>query len=247
MNRRTVLATVATVAGTAGCLDATPGTGTETTTDNAKDRTTDPATTTRNERSTDPALNPPDSTDVFADIDCPSFQDSADETVCYHTADTAAAPLLLTVSPEVFDYTLADADIETVTFTLYNRSAWPVSLNPYKWALKRREGGSWTHVAPEQYVEPVTQVKPGETLRWVLPSQAGWTAPDDETYALSPELDAGLYAFQVSVRPSIHMSPTPDAPKPPDSVELIALFQLEDAVDPKQTPASTGTTVAESG
>lgn len=228
MRRRTLLASLATLAGTAGCV----GSGEDPAgqpTDDATSSPTDSHTDTQT--MTETPQQPPDATDAFADFECPSFTDNADETICYHAAD-AGSDLLLTAEPEVFDPAFGDDDVETLEFVLYNRSEWPVSYNPYAWGIERYDDGEWTHVAPQMHPEPMAETAPGATMRWVLPAEDG-ASLDDDVHALSVALDPGVYAFHVAVSYGAVAGDTPtDSSKPEGRTELVALFQVEERVDP---------------
>ena len=229
MRRRTLLASLATLVGTAGCVsggEAPAGEPTDDATPSPTDSHTDTQTMT------EPPAEPPTASDAFADYDCPSFTDNADETVCFHTAG-AESDLLLTAQPEVFDPDLGDDDVETPEFVLYNRSEWPVSFNPYAWGIERYDDGEWTHVAPDMHPEPMTETRPGETMRWVLPAEGG-SSPDDDVHPLSVALDPGVYAFHVTVSYGAIAGDTPtDGSKPEGRTELITLFEVEERIDPE--------------
>lgn len=256
MRRRTMLASIASLAAAAGCVNRGPDPGArpaESDTPTESPSPTDVHTHTRT--ATETPLRPDPATDAFADVACPSFDDHADETVCYHAADAETADLLLTAEPEVF---VPDDGDETLAFVCYNRSDWPVSFNPYAWGIERYESadGSWTHVAPDVHPEPMTELAPGATTRWVLPTDGppetvtdgDSSVTDDgtgdggddgsgddsgEVYPLSVDLDPGVYAFHLTVRYGGLSSDTPtDAPKPAERVELVALFELEESIAP---------------
>ena len=241
MHRRTLLTSLATLAATAGYVsggDALTGGSPDSGTPSPTDAHTDTRTTTET-----PAT-PSDATDVFADFECPSFDDHADEAVCYHAADAAESDLLLTAQPEVFDPYLGDDDVETLRFALYNRSEWPIRFNPYAWGIERYDGGDWTHVAPAAYPEPIVELPAGSTMRWELPSETrpARTRPsptDGDGHRLSVALDPGVYAFHLTVGyGGVSMETPTDAPKPTDRVELVALFRVEERLDPKSQGTS---------
>lgn len=233
MRRRTLLASLATAAaGTAGCIadssdPGAPATGGSDPTDaSPTDRRTDTRT------ATDQPVDPPDATDVFADFECPSFSEDPDRTVCYHAAP-ADPDLLLSAEPEVFDPYLADGDVETLRFVLYNRSGWPVGFNPYDWGIERYDGGEWTHVAPEAYPEPWTEVPAGERFAWALPAAARPAPEDPDVQPVAVALEPGVYAFHVDVKlGSSAAVDTETADAPEETVELVALFRLEESIDP---------------
>lgn len=240
MRRRTLLASLATLAGTAGCVSGGEGAApqaTESPTSSPTDVHTDTRTTTETPPQPDAA------TDVFADVGCPSFDDHADETVCYHDADVETADLLLTAEPEVFDPYLGDDDVEALQFVLYNQSDWPIGFNPYAWGIERHDDGEWSHVAPETYPEPFVEQRPGTAMRWILPAESGSPPAGDDVHPLSVALDPGVYAFHLTVSYGGISTETPtDQPKPADRVELVALFRLEQAIDPSAEETSSRST-----
>lgn len=132
----------------------------------------------------------------FADVPCPSFADSPDRTVCSHTraSDTA---VYLTVSTEVFTPTTSDDSVETMAITLHNDSDTQFGLNPHEWAIKRQTASGWTHVAPQEYVEPWYTLDAGETYTYTLSVQPHPT-PQEDTHAITEDLSSGTYAFQLT-------------------------------------------------
>ena len=243
MNRRTLLAALpGAVVATGGCLRATGG----------GDRPTDgpgdtPSGTPTDAPAETPAGTPTDtpvdtrSSDEgdgagasFEDVPCPSFADGVDRTVCNHT-HSEDAPVYLTASKAVFSPTTGDDTVETTRFVLHNESGAPFGLNPYAWALKRREDEGWSHVAPEMYVEPWVTVPDGGTYDWVL-SVEEYPSPDaEETVFLTEDLDSGTYAFQVTgaiegETDDATGTPTATGGGSPDRrVECIALFRVSRA------------------
>lgn len=224
MQRRTLLATVGTVLGSTGCLStddppANTPSGDDTVT------STDEPTVTTDERT--PGVDVPDATDVFDGFECPSFDDAADQSVCYHTATDEA--VVLTAEPEVFDPYGGDDNVETLSFGLYNRSAWTFGVNPYDWSLHRFEGdGEWTKVAPDGPIrEPLYLLDPGETYRWKIPSHSGPTPNDDNVRYLDVSLSPGVYAFSVTGSYQIVDDSTA---APEGRTELVALTRVETAI-----------------
>lgn len=247
MRRRALLAVLGTaVTGTAGCIgdgrlpgddrstaDTDTATDTRTVTDTrVTDTPGDTATDTEGTPSptevTTERPTPPSASDAFADFDCPSF-DETERTVCYHDADLADVPLVLTARPEVFDPDLSDEDVETLDFTLYNRSEWSVGFNPYDWGIERYDDGQWTHVAPMQYPEPWTHLPAGEVFTWSLPSEPRPSPDDEQRHQVNVELDPGVYAFHVNVSYESHDADDDD--QPDGTTELIALFRIEQAIE----------------
>ncbi|MFB6141708.1 MAG: hypothetical protein ABEJ30_00015 [Halorientalis sp.] len=197
-DRRTVLATLSSALVSAGCLGTNPGSpddGTTTPTDRPGDTPTDTPTDGPSDTPTDNAPQlPTDSR--FAGEPCPTFTD-ADRTVCWHTATDP--DVFLAPETEVFRPVSGNQEVETVTFTLHNVADEPFALNPYAWALKRREDGDWRHVAPDAHIEPLVEVPPGGSYEWVLSRQQHPVPPADDDERLYPTVDVsnGHYAFVV--------------------------------------------------
>lgn len=205
---------------------------------------------------TDATPAPEPASDVFRDFGCPSFDDSADRTVCYHEVDPSVADVVLGVDPEVFDPDPGGGAVETLRLTLYNRSAWHVHVNPDGWGIERFDDDEWTHVAPEGRNVPLSVLPPGETYTWEIPSRVH-PGPYDERYdVLTVALSAGVYAFHVTgsfgggLGTQGTPTATPAAEPPEDRVELVALFRLHEDVDPGSpggTPRATETGTRRSG
>lgn len=200
----------------------------------------------------DAALAPDPASDLFADVGCPSFDDSADRTVCYHEVDPSTADVVLGIAPELFDPDDEDGVVETLTITLYNRSDWHFHFNPHGWGIERLDDGEWVHVAPEAIHPLLSVLPPGETHAWEIPSEPHPTPFDERYTVLDVALAAGVYAFHVAgsfgggLRTPGTPTATPTAEPPEERIECVGLFQLDDDVDPDSpggTPreAETGT------
>lgn len=211
MHRRRLLASLAVAAG-AGCLGRSGG---------------DQLSPAGARTDTTPQV--PTASDTFAGISCPEYPD-ADRTVCYHTS-TGDTDAVLTADPEVFDPDDGDNTVETLRFTLRNRGEWTVLVNPHDWAIHRRDGSSWSRVAPaEPASEPLYSLEPGETLEWGLPERTHPSPGGDETYRVDTSLDPGTYAFSVTGRyDGTDLTETPSG-EPPDRTAFVALFRLDTAV-----------------
>lgn len=133
----------------------------------------------------------------FAGEPCPSFESSADRTVCYHAADRSSTDVLLTPSSETFSPTTGDGSVETVTFELANASEKAVKVNPYAWRIERRTDAGWKHVAPDAYPEPLVEIDPGQSYRWVLSVQSHPSPHSERTKQVVQDLQSGVYAFGV--------------------------------------------------
>lgn len=252
MRRRSFLASsVPALAGLAGCVG---GAGSPGTPGQSATRATTPEATSRATTDSpgpvEDAPAPPPASDVFDHLGCPSFDDSADRTVCYHAVDPSSTDVVLGVDPEVFDPYLRDGDVETLTFRLYNRSAWHFHVNPDGWGIERFDDGEWDHVAPAGHDASVVALPPGATYTWELPSEPHPTPFDERYSVLDLALSAGVYAFHVAGSFDAGFSTTetatdtPTAEPPDEHVECVGLFRLDDDVDPSAgggTPRRTET------
>lgn len=212
MHRRALLSTLGlTAVGLAGCVSSGPaGSGSGPPEETPIDATpTETTPTDRTPTPTETVSGPAPASDAFGDLACPSFDEHADRAVCYHEAavdETALdeTSLVLAAEPEVVD-PAADDGANAVRFVCYNDSGATIQFNPYDWEIHRRdEGGEWRHVAPEIHPEPMTSVATGERFTWLLPTGPAAEATtatddDDDVQPVGVELDAGTYAFSVTV------------------------------------------------
>ena len=212
LRRRALLASLGSALVSAGCLGApgAPQNG-----DSGGTTPMDTPTATPGEPTATPT--PTQSPGRFADEPCHSFTET-DRTVCWHArADSA---LFLEPSTEEFRPVENDGTVETITFTLHNDSDEPFELNPYAWAVKRKDDGDWRHVAPDGYVEPLIPVSPGETFEWVLSRQPHPTPEGDRRLYPTVEVDTGRHAFAVD-----GLLGDPDGTDQ-ERVECVALFDV---------------------
>ncbi|MFB6164311.1 MAG: twin-arginine translocation signal domain-containing protein [Haloarculaceae archaeon] len=215
MKRRTVLAkTGALGAGalTAGCAQRAGDRGAP------PDDGTDPGSDD-DETDTMPDDETP-TTDRFAGDPCPSFDESADRTVCAHTVDPNAAAVYLTASEQVFAPTTGDHSVEMIQFDLHNEGDENVGLNPYAWGIERQSHDGWEHVAPDVHIEPWTELAPGETYTWVLSVQEHPSPHAPRTQQIVQDLQSGTYAFDVTCLRD-------DGSKEATRIEAVALFAVE--------------------
>lgn len=216
MQRRTVLASMsAVVVGCAGCLGRTTADGSNNSSNGG----------TTSER-------------PIADEPCPSFTDTVDRTICYHTRDREEETVYVEPSDTV-------GTVESLEFTLHNQAEHTVGLNPYAWTIYRQGTTDWKHVAPDAVPEPYLMLSPGETIRWSLtpdssstpgktdtdregndtvhdgPAKTGqpMTAQETQPRTITIDLETGTYAFQISG----NLGSDSDA----ERIECIALFRIE--------------------
>jgi len=230
MQRRTLLATLGSTLLAAGCVsgsNADDGTATDGTP--TSETPTDETPTDETPTGTPGGGNEGDSAGAsFEDVDCPSFADSVDRTICTHSGSDTDTDVFLTVSDAVFTPTTGDDSVETMSMTLRNGSGAQFGLNPYAWQLKRRTDGGWTHVAPGEHIEPWYTLEAGDTFTWELAVEPHSTPQQERTIALTENLDSGTYAFQMTG--FRHEAPPGTTPGDDDEqkthVECIALFKV---------------------
>jgi hypothetical protein len=218
IKRRRYLAAVGTTLAVAGC-SGTAGTptGSETPTGPPADADT-PTDATPDDTMT------PVPGDRFGDEPCPSFTET-DHTVCWHTRGETD----IWLEPEGPEFVAAAGNdtVETISFTLHNERTEPFRLNPYAWALQRRERDGWHRVAPEQHIEPLETVPPGGTYTWVLSRQPHPRPESERTLSPTIEVENGRHAFTVDGWFGEQET----------TVECLALFDVQLIyADPGETP-----------
>lgn len=148
-------------------------------------------------------------TSAFDDESCPPFETDADRTVCSHTVDPDAAPVVLDASP--VRTTLADGEPgEEITLTFYNRSGSEIEFNPDSWYVWQQTDGEWQELDQEWSGNGAATVAAGETHTWSFVEAVSAIQPD-------PQFDPGQYAAEIRV---------PD-PAGDGQVACIALLELE--------------------
>lgn len=219
-SRRTVLAAVGTSLVSAGCLGSGPGRGP------VNGNGTDPTPT-------DGPASTPTATPggPFADVACPSFTET-DRTVCWHTRPDDA-PVVLEPETTAFEPVADNQTVETVAFTLRNRSEQSFGLNPYAWQLQVRADDGWRRVAPDQWIEPWDTVAPGETWEWILATRQHPTPSEERVVRVFQDVDDGTYAFAVH---GFLGEGTDDA----TGIECVALFDVTWADDQTTETAADG-------
>lgn len=228
MQRRTIIAAIgSTFLAGAGCIS------------NSDAETEDPSNTDADDGSpsnpdTDdgtPAETDPGQGDAvgasFEDIACPSFVDDPDRTVCSHTTAPGETRVYPTVSRDVFTPTTGDDTVETMEVSVHNESEERFGFNPHSWEIHRRSDGGWTHIAPDEYVEPWYNLKAGETYSWVLGVESGNSPEGERKLSLTQDLDSGTYAFQITgfLQDSTGEE-TPNSDTEGTLIECIALFKV---------------------
>ena len=199
MKRRTVLAGLGTAFLTGGCLatdragSPTEAGGRDTQGDGSPADDAAPSTTpgTKSGTPDDPST---DSTDPFADLGCPSMRE-ADVTVCAHADDH---PIPITLRPEATTFRVVQGDdgVETLRLTLSNASGRPFGFNPHDWRVDRHTAEGWTKVAPQEAVEPWTEVPPDGYYEYELAS-SHHPSPSDSPHQIVPDLTSGVHAVSV--------------------------------------------------
>lgn len=222
MKRRSLIVAVgAATALTAGCLSRSSGeepAATDESTDTTDATATAEPTGTGTDSGPTDTVTPSDSDTRFDDVGCPSF-DESDRTVCYHTATDGSPAVFVEPSTELFEPTTGDDAVETVEFVLHNRADEPFGMNPHAWSLHERTDDGWSFVAPEEHVEPWTEVPGGETYTWHLSVEQHAGPMSEDSMALVEDLTSGVYAFAITGFTGSDDDRT--------GVECIALFEVQ--------------------
>lgn len=223
MKRRAVIVSIGALVAGAGCVDSSSPSDEDET--GETDKT--PTDNTQNDGTpSDTPRDNPDEGDAagtsFEDIDCPSFADSADRTVCSHTdTDSDVYP---TVSQDVFTPTTADDSVETMAIVVHNESDGLFGFNPYDWAIKRHTDDGWEHVAPDAVVEPWYNLSAGDAYTWELSVESHSDTEGDQTRSITEDLDSGTYAFQMTG--FLNDADEESSPGNGTHIECIALFSV---------------------
>lgn len=97
---------------------------------------------------------------------CPDY-DGVERVVCLDdvdrdSVDTVLAPSRRTVGLD-----------DPVAFTLHNGSSRTLETNFYDWKVHKRVDGTWYHVAPRAWNQPLMHLGPGEDHAWEVTFTAG--------------------------------------------------------------------------
>lgn len=206
MHRRTLLTSIGALGAVTltGCM-TTSG---ETTDDPQATPTTDapPRTTADELPDNDPTTSgirpadgvTPEPAPDFEGVPCPPPGRNVDRQVCSLTTDLDDADVaLVPPRPARFDVSGDEGTVGVFECSLRNQTEVDFGFNPYDWALKRYEDGSWVHVAPEMTPEPWTRLAPGESFTYGLSVEPHPT-PDSGGYqAIVQDVQSGVYALVV--------------------------------------------------
>lgn len=217
MRRRALLAALGTTTAlTAGCLDRSSGGNPTDESPDSTDTTTDDGTETPDDTTT---AEPSTPQEPLSNVECPTFADNVDRTVCWPNGDTEEETVYVDASSIVFEPTTGDNEVETIEFVLHNSSDESFGLNPHAWSLRRKTAGSWSFVAPDAHVEPWYTVESGGTYTWSLSVEKHPTPYDENAMAIFQDLSDGIYAFQIT-------GAFGDGPNSGTQVECVALFEV---------------------
>lgn len=210
LHRRTVLASLGTAFVSAGCLASA--------TNQDGGSRNDPQTDTPE----DPHAGIPTPGGRFDNEPCPSFADT-DRTLCAH--NRGDSELSLEPSSQVFRPDSSTDVVETLTFTLYNDSDRPFTLNPHAWRVHDNQNGQWSLVAPDTHVEPLSEVPASESYEWVVSQQPYPTAKAADQLYLTVDVEPGRHAFTID-----GWFGSTGGKTERESVECVALFDVVDIV-----------------
>ncbi|MFB6091901.1 MAG: hypothetical protein ABEK02_02695 [Haloquadratum sp.] len=215
-----------------GCLAPASDDGRGTSPGDATRTTTDRSSAT--DTSTITASPPP--RDRFEGALCPSFTD-VEPTVCWHAREDDA--VAIEPSQPVFRPVGGNDAVETITFTLRNTRNAPITFNPYSWAVKRKTGDGWSHIAPESVpYEPLYELDPGTAYRWVLSRRTHPTPKADRTTYPTVPVENGRHAFVLTgqlldappyttATTQTTASPSATAATTDTAVEWVTLFDVQ--------------------
>ena len=126
----------------------------------------------------------------FAGAELPSLPRN-DATAWYRDAD-----------PETEMYLQPSAEEAVVPgrldFEFRNRSHADVRGNPLEWHLYKLHDGEWFRIAPDETLQPLTHLFPGDTKSYALRAFHGEAVPCDDGYEVG-HLGGGRYAFEIGV------------------------------------------------
>ena len=171
----------------------------------------------------------------FAGQACPTLQQHADRTVCYHTLDhDDPPPVYLEPSAEQ----LTDWN-EDVTYTLHNKSDHGIGLDCDPRIYRRRRQG-WVIFKTAPPRGCVAELDPGEQFHWHLPTGVDPTVTNVDSRPIhwfpnSDETPSGMFAISTDTTPQGE----DDAP----TTEHVALFEV--AVETPQTTRPRRTSLEE--
>ncbi|WP_128225268.1 hypothetical protein [Halobacteriaceae bacterium SHR40] len=119
-----------------------------------------------------------------------------------------------------FEPSGADDSVKTMEFVLRNRTDESFGLNPYSWSIYEQIENEWSFVAPDEYVEPWTEVASGETYTWQYSIHRHSAPMSEDTMAVVQDLSSGIYAFQITGFGTLDGNDE-------TNVECIALFEIQ--------------------
>jgi hypothetical protein len=192
MQRRALLAAIGTAA-VAGCVADESPAGTEADTDTSETPDGDPATTTEH-----PTTATPETPDVGvspSEAAGPPWDDDIEHVVAWPDV-TDETPIALTPSTQQ-----GSLPTTTFEFTLTNETDVRFDTNFYAWRVWKRVDGSWFHVAPTAWPQPLMALEPGESHMWTLTVDntksdgAPFSHVEGRQSILLSGLGGGTYAF----------------------------------------------------
>jgi hypothetical protein len=146
-----------------------------------------------------PTNNLPEPNEQFDGFGCPTFAWAA-KTVCYHTADLLRADVVL-VGEKTQAWIQADEDGgDLVSFSLVNRRAELLQIQPSTWSiLRRRSGGDgWRPVASGD--PGCTQtLHPEQFYRWRLGIERAVDGEGANVMGAQTSLEPAFYMFAIPV------------------------------------------------
>jgi hypothetical protein len=108
-------------------------------------------------------------------------------------------PVRLTAERDVLRIDPTDDAVETLTFTLVNRSSGQVSFDPGAWRLYRQTTDEWEPQHAPERDGPAVGLDASETFRWVLAPRPHPSPNEPGRKDVTAELASDRYAFAVTV------------------------------------------------
>jgi uncharacterized protein YodC (DUF2158 family) len=97
---------------------------------------------------------------------CPDY-DEVERVVCLDDVDRDAVDVVLVPARRAVELD------DPVTFTLRNRADRTLATNFYNWNVHKQVDGTWYHVAPHSWNQPLMHLGPGEEHAWEVTFTAG--------------------------------------------------------------------------
>lgn len=126
---------------------------------------------------------------------CPDYD--VEEVVCFDHVDPDEVDAFLDPSARVF------GPGESIEFSLRNRGDRTLDTNFNNWKIHKYVDGDWYHVAPQEWIQPLMGIAPGESHTWTVTVDNEGIEAGEPVPTVSATEDVGLagiggghYAFR---------------------------------------------------